>query len=110
MHYYSGVTFVNPSTQHNINWVSDLVVKALCGACTILLGIAVNSLNSMNHEIKELSTSVNALTVSSTVVLESQKAVIIRLEKLESEDERIRNRLRDQFVRIEVIEKTKNIK
>jgi chemotaxis protein CheY-P-specific phosphatase CheC len=105
--YYNGVTIVDSHTQQNISWISDLVVKALCGACTILLGVAVNSLNSMNAEIKDLSRSVNALTVSSTVVIESQKAIELRLTKLENEDERIRNRLRDATVEMEVIKKSR---
>jgi hypothetical protein len=100
------VTFVDSGTQANINWVSDLVVKALCGACTLLLGVAVNSLSSMNDEIRTLSKSVNELSINSTIVLEAQKAVDSRLTKLENEDERIRNRLRDMTVEIEVAKKS----
>lgn len=105
--HYPEVTIVDSHTQQNINWISDLIVKALCGACTILLGIAVNSLNSMNSEIKDLSQSVNALTVSSTVVIETQKAIELRITKLENEDERIRNRLRDTTVEMEVLKKSR---
>lgn len=101
-----GVTIVSFETQQNINFISDLIVKALCGACTILLGVAVNSLDKMNDEIKHLSTSVNTLTVSSTVVLEAQKQIVSRLEKVENENSKIQGIL----VRLEVIEKTKNIK
>lgn len=96
---------MNDGVQANINWISDLVVKALCGACTILLGIAVNSLNSMNGEIKELAQSVNALTVSSTVVTEGQKTIGSRLDKLEAEDERLRDRLKDMTVKIELLQR-----
>lgn len=103
---HPGVTFVDSSTQANINWVSDLIVKALCGACTILLGVAVTSLQSMNQEIKHLSKSIADLSVSSSIISESQKRTDGRLDKLESEDERIRNRLRDISVQMEVIQKS----
>lgn len=93
------------TTQANINWVSDLVVKALCGAATILLGIAVNSLSAMNTEIKELSKSVQELAVSSTVVAEAQKTTKNRLSKIEAEAEKNRNLLRDISVEIEVLKK-----
>lgn len=105
--FYSGVTLVQTHTQENINWVSDLIVKALCGACTILLAIAVNSLNSMNSEIKDLSKSINQLSISSSVVSESQKTILIRVEKLEIETEKMRNMIRDQTVKIGLIEKSK---
>jgi septal ring factor EnvC (AmiA/AmiB activator) len=93
--------------QANINWVSDLLLKALCAACTILLGIAVSSLQSMNQEIKQLSKSVADLSVSSSVIIEAQKRTDTRIEKMEAEDERIRDKLRDISVKIEVIAKSK---
>lgn len=74
--------------------LSDLVMKALAAACTLLLAIAVSSLNSMNSEIKDLAKSVNELTVSSTVVIQSQKSIEHRLQKIEAEAETIRTRLR----------------
>ena len=93
------------STQQNIDIFGDLLLKTLCGVCTVLLGIAVNSLGTMSDEIKDLSTSVNTLTVSSTVVTSTQKALLVRLEKLEAEDTRLRDRLRDQTVQIEILRK-----
>lgn len=101
---YQGVTVVNRETQDNINWISDLLVKGLVGAATILLGIAVNSLNAMNGEIKELAQSVNTLTVSSTVVLEAQKVVEKRLDKIELSQEKIQSKIREQDLRLVVIE------
>lgn len=94
------------NVQANINWVSDLIVKALCGACTILLGIAVTSLQSMNQEIKQLSQSIADLSVSSSVIIEAQKRTDGRLDKLENEDERLRNRIRDISVQMEVLQKS----
>lgn len=92
--------------QANINWVSDLIVKALCGACTILLSIAVTSLQNMNQEIKQLSKSIADLSVSSSVIIEAQKRTDGRLDKLENEDERLRNRIRDISVQMEVLQKS----
>lgn len=79
-----GVTLVDSKTQREIDWISDLIVKALCGACTILLAVAVSSLQSMNAEIKELSTNVYELSSNTkvmTVTMDSLKEKIHKLEK-----------------------------
>jgi phage shock protein A len=73
------------TTKADISWISDLVVKALCGACTILLAIAVASLQSMNSEIKALSSSVFELSSQSKVLNVTIANLEKRLERLESE-------------------------
>lgn len=106
--YQAGVTIVDSGTQANINWVSDLVVKCLCGACTVLLSIAVSSLQSMNGEIKQLSQSISDLSVSSSIIIESQKRAETRLDKLEAADELTKNKLRDVIIKVELLEKTRH--
>jgi len=76
--------------QENVNWISDLVVKALCGACTILLAIAVTSLQSMNLEIKELNKSISDVSSQSRVILNTIEMMQKRIEKLEVQEERRR--------------------
>lgn len=98
---------MDATTKKEIDWITDLILKGFVGVSTVLLGIAVNSLNSMNSEIKELADSVNSLTVSSTIVIQSQKSIEIRLTKQEAENEMIRNRLRDLIVEIEVMKKAR---
>jgi septal ring factor EnvC (AmiA/AmiB activator) len=78
-----GVTVVEGSTRSNIDWISDLVIKALCGACTILLAVAVSSLQSMNSEIKTLSENVFELSSQSKVLNVTIANLERRLEKLE---------------------------
>ena len=77
-------------TQDNVNWISDLVVKALCGACTILLAVAVTSLQSMNLEIKELNKSISDVSSQSRVILNTIEMMQKRIEKLEGQEERRR--------------------
>jgi len=77
-------------TQDNVNWISDLVVKALCGACTILLAVAVTSLQSMNLEIKELNKSISEVSSQSRVILNTIEMMQKRIEKLEGQEERRR--------------------
>lgn len=100
----TGVSWVDANTQASINWVTDLLVKALCGAATILLSIAVASLEDLNSEIKSLADSVNELTITSSVVIETQKTLNARLEKLESQKESLNDKLANMLVRIEVVE------
>jgi len=76
--------------QENVNWISDLVVKALCGACTILLAVAVTSLQSMNLEIKELNKSISDVSSQSRVILNTIEMMQKRIEKLEGQEERRR--------------------
>jgi len=76
--------------QENVNWISDLVVKALCGACTILLATAVTSLQSMNLEIKELNKSISDVSSQSRVILNTIEMMQKRIEKLEGQEERRR--------------------
>jgi phage shock protein A len=73
------------TTKADISWISDLVVKALCGACTILLAIAVTSLQSMNDEIKSLSANVFELSSQSKVLNVTIANLEKRLEKLEGQ-------------------------
>jgi hypothetical protein len=80
-----GVTLMEGHTRANIDWVSDLVVKALCGACTILLAVAVSSLQSMNTEIKTLSQNVFELSSQSKVLSVTILNLEKRLDKLEAE-------------------------
>jgi len=76
--------------QDNVNWISDLVVKALCGACTILLAIAVTSLQSMNLEIKDLNKSISDVSSQSRVILNTIEMMQRRIDKLEVQEERRR--------------------
>lgn len=72
----------------NIDWVSDIVVKVMCGACTILLGVAVSSLQSMNTEIKSLSQNVFELSSQSKVLNVTIQNLEKRLDRLEREQEK----------------------
>jgi uncharacterized 2Fe-2S/4Fe-4S cluster protein (DUF4445 family) len=83
-----GVTLMDASQKANIDWISDLVIKALCGACTILLGVAVSSLQSMNHEIKILSENVFELSSQSKVIGVTIHNLEKRLDKMEADIER----------------------
>lgn len=74
---------MNEQSRANIDWVSDIVVKLLCGACTIMLGVAVNSLQSMNSEIKALSENVFELSSQSKVLNITIVNLEKRLDKLE---------------------------
>lgn len=82
-HGRDGVTIMNEQSRANIDWVSDIVVKLLCGACTIMLGVAVNSLQSMNSEIKALSENVFELSSQSKVLNITIVNLEKRLDKLE---------------------------
>ena len=105
-----GVNIVDSTTQANINWITDLLVKALCGAATILLSIAVASLEDLNTEIKSLANSVNELTVTSSVVIETQKTLNARLEKLENRKDSAEEKIAKLQVRVELIEAANSLK
>lgn len=83
-----GVTIMDQNSRANIDWVSDIVVKVLCGACTILLGVAVNSLQSMNSEIKSLSENVFDLSSQSKVLNITIQNLEKRLDRLEAKQEK----------------------
>jgi septal ring factor EnvC (AmiA/AmiB activator) len=83
---------MDSGSRANIDWISDLVVKALCGACTILLAVAVSSLQSMNTEIKSLSTNVYELSSQSKVVHVTLQTLEKRLDKVERDAERSKYR------------------
>lgn len=80
---------MNEHSKANIDWVSDIVVKLLCGACTIMLGVAVNSLQSMNSEIKALSENVFDLSSQSKVLNIIIQNLEKRLDRLEARQEKI---------------------
>jgi septal ring factor EnvC (AmiA/AmiB activator) len=70
------------------DWASDVITKAMFAACTVLLGIAVNSLQSMNKEIKDLSASVFELSSQSKVLNVTIANLERRLDKLEHASEK----------------------
>jgi hypothetical protein len=74
-------------TRRDIDWISDLFVKALCGAATILLGIAVHSLQSMSAEIKVLSTNVYELSSQSRLLAATLTHLEKRIDKMEKVEE-----------------------
>jgi len=77
-------------TKTHIDWLSDIAVKVFAGASTILLGVAVSSLQSMNHEIKELSNNVFDLSAHTKVMNVSIETLKERIVKLETEVDRLR--------------------
>ena len=79
---------MDQNSKANIDWVSDIVVKLLCGACTIMLGVAVNSLQSMNTEIKTLSENVFELSSQSKVLNITIQSMAKRLDRLERAQEK----------------------
>jgi len=70
------------------DWASDVITKSLMALAVALLGIAVNSLQSMNKEIKELSTSVFELSSQSKVLNVTIANLERRLDKLEHQQPR----------------------
>jgi chromosome segregation ATPase len=72
---------------------SDLLMKLMCVMITGFLGVAVSSLQSMNSEIKELNVSVNNLSTESRVVSSTIESLAHRLARVESEQEKIRERI-----------------
>lgn len=88
----SGVTIVDSKNKADIDWISDLIVKALCGACTILLGVAVHSLQSMNAEIKDLSDNVFELSSHTKVMNVTLETLKEKIKKLEDDVEILKSR------------------
>jgi uncharacterized protein YoxC len=70
------------------DWAGDVITKGLMALAVALLGIAVNSLQSMNKEIKELSTSVFELSSQSKVLNVTIANLERRLDKLEHQQPR----------------------
>lgn len=85
-----GVTILDAKDRANIDWISDLFVKALCGAITLLLAFAVHSLNTMNAEIKELSSHVFELSSHTKVINVNLDSLKEKIKKLEGEVEALR--------------------
>lgn len=80
------------SDQQKTNFVSDIVLKAMAGAITVLLGIAVSSLQNMSHEIKELSANVYDLSAQSKVLIVNLADLERRMNKLEQDIEKIKEK------------------
>lgn len=74
-------------------WIGDLVLKLMCGVCTVLLSIAVNSLDAMKTEIKGLNANVFELGTQSKVIAITTSLLEKRLDKLEAENERLKEKL-----------------
>lgn len=74
------------------HWVGDIVMKVLCGAAVCLLGVAVNSLQSMNTEIKALSQNVFELSSQSKVLNVTILNLEKRVDKLEAEVDKLKKR------------------
>lgn len=70
-----------------MNLQHDFVYKILCALCTVLLGIAVNSLQDMNSEIKRLSENVFELSAQSKVLIVTLDNIERRVTKIEHENE-----------------------
>lgn len=87
-----GVTIVDNNQKANIDWITDVMVKLLCVAATGLLGVAVQSLNSMNTEIKELSNHVFELSSHTKVVNLSLDTLKEKIKKLENDVEILKDR------------------
>ncbi len=85
-----GLAIMQQDTKNDISWVSDIFVKLLCGVSTVLLGVAVSSLQSMNTEIKQLSANVFELSSQSKVINVTVIAQEKRLDKMEAEIEVIK--------------------
>lgn len=78
------------TTRENVTFISEIFIKIAVGICTILLTIAVGTLKSMNSEIKDLSKSVQTLTVETQVVLMTIKTLEKRVDKIEQDYYKIR--------------------
>jgi phage shock protein A len=73
-------------------WAGDVISKVLMGAVTVLLGIAVTSLQNMSAEIKTLSENVFELSSQSKVLNVTILNLEKRVDKLEVEMERVKLR------------------
>lgn len=87
-----GVKWMDAGHRASIDWISDLIVKALCGACTLLLAFAVHSLNSMNAEIKDLSSNVYELSSNTKVMTANMDTLKEKIHKLEKDVEALQGR------------------
>ena len=67
------------------DWASEIITKGLMGAATVLLAIAVSSLQSMSAEIKTLSENVFELSSQSKVLNVTILNLEKRVDKLEAE-------------------------
>lgn len=72
----------------NIDWVSDIVIKILCVIATGFLGVVVNSVQSMNENIKSLSENVFDLSSQSKVLNITIQNMEKRLDRLEAKQEK----------------------
>lgn len=79
-------------TEEKKDFVSDIVTKAMYGAITVLLAFAVNSLQSMSAEMKALSAHVMELSAQSKVLIVNLANLERRLEKLETDTERLKEK------------------
>lgn len=75
------------------HWIADIFMKILFGVCTVLLSIAVNSLDSMKTEIKSLSTNVFDLSSQSKVIMITINNMEKRIDRLEIENEKVKEKL-----------------
>jgi prefoldin subunit 5 len=71
-------------------WAGDIISKVLMGAVTVLLGVAVSSLQNMSAEIKALSENVFELSSNSKVLNVTILNLEKRVDKLELELERLK--------------------
>lgn len=71
-------------------WAGDIISKVLMGAVTVLLGVAVSSLQSMSAEIKTLSENVFELSSQSKVLNVTILNLEKRVDKLEVELDRVK--------------------
>lgn len=74
-------------TRRDIDWISDLVVKALCGAVAIMLAVATHTLQTMSEEIKVLSNNVYELSSQSRLLSAALTHLEKRIEKMEKLEE-----------------------
>lgn len=74
-------------------WIGDIITKLMCGVCTILLSIAVNSLDAMKTEIKTLSQNVFELGAQSKVLVITISNIERRLDKLEAENDKLNEKI-----------------
>lgn len=76
----------------NKDFVSDIVTKAMYGAITVLLAIAVNSLQNMSAEIKALSAHVFDLSAQSKVLIVTLDNLEHRIAKIEADTEKLKEK------------------
>jgi phage shock protein A len=74
------------------DWASEIITKGLMGAATVLLAIAVASLQTMSAEIKTLSQNVFELSSQSKVLNVTILNLEKRVDKLEDEMDDVKGR------------------